>query len=58
LNKFDDYGGIQKFEKTLAEKLGVQQKYVEVQDLRAGSVILDYDIISDKNSELTIEKMK
>jgi hypothetical protein len=38
--------------------MGVDSKYVEVVAKRSGSVIVDYDIISDKNNLLSLDDMK
>lgn len=38
--------------------MGVESKYIKVLGKRSGSVIVDYDIISDKNSLLSIDDMK
>jgi len=42
----------------MAKQIGVKQRYFDVQKYRVGSVIVDYDIISDKNNHLSIDEMK
>ena len=58
MGSFETYGGDDKFEKTISDEMGVESKYIEVLGKRSGSVIVDYDIISDKNSLLSIDDMK
>ena len=58
LASFETYGGEETFEKTIANEMGVDLKYIQVKDIRSGSVIVDYDIISDKNNLLSIDDMK
>ena len=58
MDNFNTYGGETKFEETIANEVGVDPRYVEVQSLKVGSVIVNYDIIADKNSGLSIDEIK
>ena len=58
MDNFQAWGGESTFEENMAKQIGVKQRYFDVQKYRVGSVIVDYDIISDKNNHLSIDEMK
>ena len=46
------------FEENLAASLGISMSSVQVTGLREGSVIVDYNLIVDKNSKMSIDELK
>lgn len=58
MEAFEEFGGSDKFVETMAESIGVNEKYIEVTSLEEGSVIVNYDLITDKNSDKTLDEIK
>jgi len=50
MRAFEQEGGAKMFEKNLATGLGISKNNVQVEEVRPGSVIVDYDILIDKNT--------
>lgn len=46
------------FEENLAESLGISMSQVQVTGLKEGSVIVDYNLIVDKNSNIGVDELK
>ena len=46
------------FEENLADSLGISMSQVQVTGLREGSVIVDYNLIVDKTSTVSVEQLK
>ena len=58
MKAFERQGGRQMFEENLASSLGISMSSVQVTGMREGSVILDYNLIVDKNSKMSIDELK
>ena len=58
MKQFERQGGRQMFEENLATSLGISMSSVQVTGMREGSVILDYNLIVDKNSKMSIDELK
>ena len=53
-----DKVSVQMFEKNLANSLGISMSQVQVTGMREGSVILDYNIVVEKNSKISVDDLK
>ena len=58
MKAFEKQGGSKKFEENLASGLGLNMSQVQVTGLRAGSVIVDYNLVVDKSSKISIDELK
>lgn len=51
-------GGEDLFVTNMADKLGIDEANIIIQDIRSGSVIIDFDLIVDENSYLSAEDLE
>lgn len=58
MKAFEKQGGRQMFEENLASSLGLNMSQVQVTGLREGSVIVDYNLVIDKNSKISLDELK
>jgi hypothetical protein len=58
MKAFEQQGGRQMFEENLADSLGISMSSVQVTGLREGSVIVDYNLIVDKDSKMSLSELK
>jgi hypothetical protein len=58
MKAFERQGGRQMFEENLANSLGISMSQVQVTGMREGSVILDYNIVVEKNSKISVDDLK
>ena len=58
MKAFEQQGGRQMFEENLADSLGISMSSVQVTGLREGSVIVDYNLIVDKDSKMSLGELK
>jgi hypothetical protein len=58
MKAFERQGGRKMFEENLAVSLGISLSSVQVTGMREGSVIIDYNLIVDKNSKISIDELK
>lgn len=58
MKAFERQGGRQMFEENLAASLGISMSSVQVTGLREGSVIVDYNLVVEKNSKMSVNELK
>jgi hypothetical protein len=49
LTEFESKGGQEAFVGTLSAGLAIDDKYIEIAEIREGSVIIDYNLVTDLN---------
>lgn len=58
LAEFESTGGQSGFISTLSTGMGIDTSFIEITDVREGSVIIDYNIQTDANQLFTLEELK
>ena len=51
------YGGVPQFEKDMSKTLGVTPNNIYVTDYYEGSVIVEYNLVEDLESDLDLEQL-
>lgn len=49
LDEFESKGGTETFVGVLTDGLGIDETYIEIKEIREGSVIVDYNLQTDGN---------
>jgi hypothetical protein len=55
LDSFAEYGGKEAFIDMLAEQLGIDPSYININSVVLGSIVIEFDIVLPPESGLTLE---
>jgi hypothetical protein len=58
LDEFESKGGTETFVGVLTDGLGIDETYIEIKEVREGSVIVDYNLQTDGNQKFSLDELK